>query len=94
MNIMAILKAIKTIGEIVIPFLGYLGKHKAKKQAEKVEKITSAVIKGVETYQKAVEDCKGSVMATPLLIKQIIKNKAEELDVQDELDALVKKFTK
>lgn len=80
------LRVLKTIVEIVVPVLGWLGKKKAQKKAARIEKVAETVIKGVEAYSKT----EGT---TTDKIKAVIKSEAVNAKVDAYLKELVLKYT-
>ena len=90
---------IKIIGGLVeAVVLPWLRAHKASKRAKKAEAALTAVIKGVESYEKVI---KGGTLPTinPAVpspapsVKEIISNIAKSSGIEDKLKAMVHKIT-
>ena len=87
MPIIAVLKGIQTIAEIVIPVLGWLKKRKAQRRAARIENVTASVIKAVEHFAEVNKGLNGPD------VKTYIQNRAMSDKTEPELNTLVKKYT-
>ncbi len=86
MNWLKILKLVIQVIPVIGNILGPVFTVQAEKKAAKVEKVASAVIRGVELYSK--------VKAPGLEIKSVIKNLATRENVESLVNSLVNKYTK
>lgn len=88
MHILAILKGIKEVAEIVVPILGWLKKKKVQKRARKIEAALSSVIQGVEQFATVNKNLAG------VNVKTYIQSRAQADDTEKYLNPIVKSLTR